>query len=77
MSLTLGKYIRGLREEKGWTQQQVEDMLNEEGPKLRTVSRTTYSSIERGITVPTLDVAATLCGIFGITLDEMVDHLYE
>lgn len=61
--MALSNNIRKLREEKGFTQQQLADQLY--------VSRQTVCRWESGTRTPDLDMAERIAAIFHISLDEL------
>ena len=60
---TVRNRVKELREEKGWTQQQLADHVS--------VSRQSINSIERNRYVPSLELALLFARVFGIPTDEI------
>jgi len=60
---TVRNRVKELREEKGWTQQQLADHVS--------VSRQSINSIERNRYVPSLELALLFARVFGVPTDEI------
>lgn len=60
----IGKYILKLRKKKGWTQQQLAELL--------CVSPQAVSKWECGETVPDIDILDKISVIFGVTIDSIM-----
>lgn len=58
------KYLKSLRKEHGWTQQDVADMLG--------IERSTYTRYETGSTEPNFDVLERLSQIFDVSADVLI-----
>jgi putative transcriptional regulator len=63
MALTIRNRVKELRNERGWTQQQLADAVG--------VSRQSINSIERERYVPSLLLALTFARVFNCTTDEI------
>ena len=65
---TIRNRVKELREAKGWTQQELADLVG--------VSRQSINSIERGRYVPSLLLALTFARVFKISTDEIfkIEH---
>lgn len=63
MTLVLHNRVKDLRIERGWTQQQLADLVG--------VSRQSINSIERDRYVPSLQLALTFASVFGRPTDEI------
>lgn len=61
----IGKTIKGIREEKGLTQQQIAGMVN--------MHRSNYSRVEAGDRDLSLDSVNKIARYFGMTIDELVN----
>jgi transcriptional regulator with XRE-family HTH domain len=61
-STTVGQRIRRLREQRGWTQQELADKV---GVRYETINRLENQHSEE----PRLSVARHLAKVFGVTLD--------
>lgn len=61
----IGKTIKGIREEKGMTQQQVADLVN--------MHRSNYSRVEAGDRDLSLDAVNKIARYFGMTIDGLVN----
>jgi len=55
--------VKDMRHERGWTQQQLADLVG--------VSRQSINSIERNRYVPSLELALTFARVFGCSTDEI------
>lgn len=64
-NIKIGKFIRKLREEKGFTQDELANMLG--------VDRTFVSRWERGITLPDVIYLKELAKVFNISFDELIE----
>ncbi len=60
---TIRNRVKELREAKGWTQQELADLVG--------VSRQSINSIERGRYVPSLLLALTFARVFKISTDDI------
>ena len=60
---TVRNRVKELRDEKGWTQQQLADHVS--------VSRQSINSIERNRYVPSLELALLFARVFGVPTDEI------
>ena len=65
MSKEFGAHLRELRKAKGYTQQQMADMLS--------ISRSTYTYYETGNSEPSFQNLKRLCEIFGIDYNTMLN----
>ena len=63
MAPTVGNRVKELRNERGWTQQQLADAVG--------VSRQSINSIERERYVPSLMLALTFARVFDCSTDEI------
>ena len=63
MSSSVRNRVKELRDERGWTQQQLADSVG--------VSRQSINSIERDRYVPSLPLALTFARIFGCPTDDI------
>jgi putative transcriptional regulator len=63
MSKLVTNRVRDLRDQRGWTQQQLADAVG--------VSRQSINSIERNRYVPSLELALTLGRVFGCPTDDI------
>ncbi|MBQ8295029.1 MAG: helix-turn-helix transcriptional regulator [Clostridia bacterium] len=63
-SYQIGKKIKELRKEAGFTQKQMAKMLNK--------SETGYASWEQCLAEPSVNDLRTLCRIFGISADDLL-----
>ena len=63
----LGKRLRALREERGWSQEEFADRAG--------LHRTYVSAVERGVRNPTLSVLERLAKALGVSIEEMVKGL--
>jgi putative transcriptional regulator len=63
MAPTVGNRVKELRNERGWTQQQLADAVG--------VSRQSINSIERERYVPSLQLALTFARVFNCPTDEI------
>jgi transcriptional regulator with XRE-family HTH domain len=61
----VGKTIKGIREEKGLTQQQVAELVH--------MHRSNYSKVESGERELSIDAVNTIARYFGMTIDELVN----
>ncbi len=61
----IGKTIKGIREEKGLTQQQIAGLVN--------MHRSNYSRVEAGDRDLSLDAVNKIARYFGMTIDELVN----
>jgi transcriptional regulator with XRE-family HTH domain len=61
----LGRNVRSLREEKGWSQEDYADRAD--------IHRTYVSDIERGRRNPTITVVEKLAQPFGVTSGQLLD----
>lgn len=62
--VTLGEYLRYLRTEHGYTQQDIADKLG--------IHRSTYTYYENGKTEPNLDIVKKLTEIYNIPADDII-----
>ena len=62
--LKIGKFIAGCRKEKGLTQAQLAEKLN--------ITDKAVSKWERGISMPDTAIMLELCGLLGITVNELL-----
>ena len=60
-----GSYLKGLRKQKGWTQEQLGEYLN--------VSARTVSRWETGSNMPDLDLLIEMADFYGVDIREMID----
>jgi transcriptional regulator with XRE-family HTH domain len=60
-----GKRLRGLREERGWSQEEFADRAG--------LHRTYVSAVERGVRNPTLSVLERLAKALGVSMAELVE----
>jgi transcriptional regulator with XRE-family HTH domain len=63
--MKLGNTIKQIREEKGFTQQQIAELVN--------MHRSNYSKIESGQREISIEALHTIARHFGLTLDELVN----
>jgi putative transcriptional regulator len=63
MPLRILNRVREMRAERGWTQQELADLVG--------VSRQSINSIENGRYVPSLPLALTFARVFQCTTDEI------
>jgi len=63
MAATIRNRVKELRDERGWTQQQLADATG--------VSRQSINSIERERYVPSLELALTFSRVFRLPTDEI------
>jgi putative transcriptional regulator len=63
MTSNVRNRVKDLRNERGWTQQQLADAVE--------VSRQSINSIERDRYVPSLVLALTLARVFGCPIDQI------
>jgi putative transcriptional regulator len=63
MPPTILNRVRAMRAERGWTQQELADLVG--------VSRQSINSIENGRYVPSLPLALTFARVFGCTTDDI------
>jgi putative transcriptional regulator len=63
MPPTILNRVRAMRAERGWTQQELADLVG--------VSRQSINSIENGRYVPSLPLALTFARVFQCTTDEI------
>ena len=66
MSKEFGVHLRELRKEKGYTQQQMADMLN--------ISRSTYTYYEIGKSEPGFDCLRKLASILEVDYNTILDY---
>lgn len=59
----MNNHLKGLRAEKGWSQQELGDRLD--------VSRQTINAIERGKYDPSLPLAFDIAKVFGLTIEDI------
>ena len=57
--------IRGLREDRDWTQEKVAEMLH--------INRRTYSAYENGVNAVPLDILAALAELYHTSTDYLLD----
>lgn len=60
----MGEYIKSLREQKNWTQEELAEKL--------TIGRTAISKWERGTTIPDPSILIKLSELFGISINEIL-----
>ena len=63
--MSVGKNIRKIREQKGFTQQQIADLIH--------THRSNYSKVESGQREPSVSALNKIAKHFGMTLDELVN----
>jgi len=63
--VSIGKNIKKIREQRGFTQQQIADLIH--------MHRSNYSKVESGLREPSIDALNKIAKHFGITLDELVN----
>ncbi len=63
-SVKIGRFLAALRKDKGYTQQNVADMLN--------ISNKTVSRWEQGAGYPEVTIIPALAEIYGVTTDELL-----
>jgi putative transcriptional regulator len=63
MATTIHNRVKGLRTERGWTQEQLAEVVG--------VSRQSINSIERNRYVPSLLLALTFARVFGCATDQI------
>lgn len=63
--MKLGNTIKQIREEKGFTQQQIAELVN--------MHRSNYSKIESGQREISIEALLTIARHFGMTLDDLVN----
>ena len=61
----IGKIIKGIREEKGLTQQQIAELVH--------MHRSNYSKVESGERDLSIDAVSNIAKYFGMTIDEPVN----
>jgi transcriptional regulator with XRE-family HTH domain len=61
----VGKTIKGIREEKGLTQQQIAELVH--------MHRSNYSKVESGERDLSIEAINTVAKYFGITIDQLVN----
>ena len=61
----VGTIIKGLREEKGLTQQQIADLVH--------MHRSNYSKVEKGERELSLDATNKIALYFGLTIDQLLN----
>jgi transcriptional regulator with XRE-family HTH domain len=61
----IGKTIKGIREEKGLTQQQIAELVH--------MHRSNYSKVESGERELSIEAINTVAKFFGITIDQLVN----
>ena len=66
MSKEFGVHLRNLRKEKGYTQQQMADMLN--------ISRSTYTYYETGKSQPSFQNLKKLCEILEVDYNKILEY---
>lgn len=64
MQYEIGKRIKELRKEAGYTQKQVAKMLNK--------SETGFASWEQGLSEPSVNDLRLLCRIFNVSADDLL-----
>lgn len=62
-SIQLGKKVKRLRQERGWSQEQLAQKLN--------IHQKQISKYERGIHIPSVEVLVHIASIFNVSLDYM------
>jgi transcriptional regulator with XRE-family HTH domain len=62
----LGKNIRSLRNQKGWTQIDLAEKLG--------LTQGIITAYENNAKKPSLEKITTLAGLFGVTTDELIGH---
>ena len=63
--MNFGDYLYALRNQKGWTQQQLADLLG--------VTNKTVSKWERNEGYPSIDTLLSLSKLFNVTVDELLN----
>jgi transcriptional regulator with XRE-family HTH domain len=63
--MAIGDNILSLRKQRGWSQQELAKKVGTSGPII--------GRYERNEMIPSVEVAKKLSGIFGVTLDYLVD----
>ncbi len=61
----VGTIIKGLREEKGLTQQQIADLVH--------MHRSNYSKVEKGERELSLEATNKIASYFGLTIDQLLN----
>ena len=61
----LAKNMRGIRREKGWSQEELADRAG--------VHRTYISGVERCVRNPTITIVGRIAGALGVKVGELVD----
>lgn len=64
---TIGDILKALREDLGWT---LEEVAGKAG-----IVRATLSAIEKGKVMPHFSTAAALARVYGISLDSLAKHM--
>ena len=62
----LGRNVKKLREEKGWSQEGLADHAN--------LHRTYISGIERGVRNPTIDIVQVIATALGVSAADLLDE---
>jgi len=73
---TLGAFVVGTRREQGLTQDQLLQKVNEQ-TRLKEISRTTLSEIERGNLLPKIDVMFMVADALGVSMDEIRTAVFK
>ena len=66
MRKQIGEKLKELRNENGWTQQQVADRIG--------VSRVNYTRYETGASQPDFEILVKLADLFDVSLDYIFDR---
>ena len=66
MSKEFGEHLRKIRKEKGYTQQQMADIL--------FISRSTYTYYETGKSEPSQEKLKKLCEVFDVDYNALLDY---
>lgn len=67
--LLFSAYIKNLREQKGWTQEETAERIG--------VTQVYYGYIESGARNVTLNLAMRICEVFGVKLKDFLDVYYK
>lgn len=62
----LGKHLKELRIQQGWTQEAFAEKCN--------ISSVYVSQIERGVSIPSLDLVVTFSDVLDISIDSLLNH---
>lgn len=66
--MNLAERVRSLREARGWTQQQLADMIQTEQPRISELERGLYPS-------PRISTLRKLAEVFGVSIDDLLSVL--